>query len=652
MATGSAVCRQSLLVVIALASAAPALARGQAATAEACEPPLASPFDAAYAKACPMGATTPACDRWWHLRQSGILKARVLLAEHLTKTTGATVDKCSAGDRVVVAQMDTGVIDRFSDDEHGAGEALDRGTMHPLLQRSTYRPYAVLTRTADDAETLPLSYSRGVPAAGACQPGDLIEHLETCAARDQGAKVVPRDRYSTGDSVPGLTQIGHGTGTMHVLLQAVPGAAVVPYKFAGGIVVTPGRAAQLTRAVISAAVENRLPDSDEGRIDVMTMSLGRRSPSEELEHAMLLAEARGIILVAAAGQWPLHATRTRYPARYPSVIGVTGSDIHLKPWKKAGHGANVLAAPAVDVWRASWNGKSADYKTGRGTSFAAPQVAATAAMWIQYHGGREKLDAKYGRPAVASAFRYILMRDGTRSPDEVCTQLLAGEPQWTAICGETRTTWDRDAWGRGILAADKVLQYTLPERGAVCRWVMEERGPVAYAVICPEAPQTAAPTHDEGDLDRRPKARRSTPVTYVAGASLIGKDDTRAGWFEPAVSFGLVWSGYELESPGGLLTQATVNRHTQELSIGVAGLVEYGANGSTGKLDVFPVFGPTIGVALSLTGIREDTGGTDMWWIGPKAQLTYYRVRLQTGWVWGIGGTRGNHGLLTLGVGF
>lgn len=635
-----------------LASAAPALAQAPSASAEACEPALESPFDASYDKACPMGATTPACDRWWHLRQSGILKARVMLAEHLTKVTGVTVDKCSAGDKVVVAQMDTGVIDRFSDDADGAGEALDRGSMHPLLQRSTFRPYAIVTKTADGAETLPLSYSRGVPVAGACQPGELIEDLKTCAARDNGAKVVPRDRYSTGDSVPGLTQIGHGTGTMHVLLQAVPGAAVVPYKFAGGIVVTPGRAAQLTRAVISAAVETRLPDSDEGRIDVMTMSLGRRSPSEELEHAMLLAEARGIILVAAAGQWPLHATRTRYPARYPSVIGVTGSDIHLKPWKKAGHGANVLAAPAVDVWRASWNGTTADYKAGRGTSFAAPQVAATAALWIQYHGGREALDAKYGRPAVASAFRYILAKGGTRSPDQVCAQLLAGDPRWTAICAAASSSWDKDNWGQGILAADKVLAYQLPERAVVCTWVMEQRGPVAYAVICPEPKPTSAPTYDEGHLNLRPTARRSTPVTYVAGASLIGKDDTRAGWFEPAVSFGLVWSGYELESPGGLLTQATVNRHTQELSIGVAGLVEYGANGSTGKLDVFPVFGPTIGVALSLTGIREDTGGQDKWWIGPKAQLTYYRVRLQTGWVWGIGGTRGNHGLLTLGVGF
>ena len=273
-------------------------------------------------------------------------------------------------------------------------------------------------------------------------------------------------------------------------------------------------------------------------------------------------------------------------------------------------------------------------------------------MWIQYHGGREALDTRYGRAAVASAFRYILANGGTRSPDAVCTDLLAGDSRWTAFCAETRTPWDADAWGRGILAADKVLRSQLPARAVVCRWVMDERGPVAYAAICPEPLQTSAPTYDTTDLGRRPRARRSTPVTYVAGASLIGKDDSRAGWFEPAVSFGLIFSGYELASPGGLLAQGTANRHTQELSLGVAGLVEYGANGSTGKLDVFPVFGPTIGAALTLTGIREDAIGADKWSIGPKAQLMYYRVRLQAGWVWGVGGTRGNHGLLTLGVGF
>lgn len=624
---------------------------GAAPPDEVCEPlAIPSPADATYARACPTGATTAECDRWWHLRQSGILRARTLLARRLADTTGAPASACRAGAGVVVAQMDTGVVDKHSND--GQQAPLDRASMHPLLQASTSGPYSVLTRTGDGRTSLPLSYSRSLISFEACQPGELVGQLLTCAARDEDAADVPRDKFSSGDSLPGLTQSGHGTGTMHVLLQAAPAVSVVPYKFAGGIIVTPGRAAQLARAVISAAVEDRLGEGHDGRIDIMSMSLGRRSPSEDLEHALLTAEAQGIILVAAAGQWPLHPTRTRYPARYPSVIAVTGTRIGLEPWTKAGHGANLVAAPAVGIWRASWKRGAAEYKRGTGTSFAAPQVAATAAMWIQYHGGRAVLDAKYGRAAVPSVFRWVLDRAGTRRPDEVCRDLLAGEPQWEATCRAAKSTWETERWGRGILAADRVLLQPLPSRDDVCAAVMRDRGPVAYAAICPEPVRTEAARFNPQHLTVRPAARRTVPITYVAGASLVGKDDSRAGWFEPAVSFGLIWSGYELESPGGLLTQATVNRHAQELSVGVSGLLEYGANGPTGKLDVFPVFGPTIGMALTLTGIREDAPGPDKWWIGPKAQLTYYRVRVQAGWVWGVAGTRGNHGLFTLGVGF
>src|SRR5688572_15095935 len=75
---------------------------------DACEPAIPAQAQADYLKACPQGATTAACDRWWHLRQSGILKARGMLAAKLS------IDRCQAGQDVIVAQMDTGVMDAHS----------------------------------------------------------------------------------------------------------------------------------------------------------------------------------------------------------------------------------------------------------------------------------------------------------------------------------------------------------------------------------------------------------------------------------------------------------------------------------------------------------------------------------------------------------
>lgn len=620
------------------------------AASDRCEPPdppaeLADAFN----KACGASRDTPACDRWWHLRQTGILKARQMLADKRTREEGRTVDACDAGAGVAVAQMDTGVIDRYSFTEQQ--QPLDQTSMHPMLQRSPGANYTILTRTADGRTYLPLSYSPGPSTSSACKPSNLLGLGVTCAARDSTAEAVPRDTAKHAESVSFLTQRGHGTGTMHVLLQAAPAVAVVPYKFAGGIVVTAGRSGQLSRAIVSASAEDRLEVGHEGRIDVMTMSLGRRSPSQDLEMSLLAAEAQGIIAVAAAGQW-IHWSRTRYPARYPSVIGVTGTTIDMTPWWRAGHGPrNTVAAPAVNVWRAGWNGPTKVYETGKGTSFAAPLVAATAAMWIQYHHGRDWLDKKYGRAAVPSAFRWVLEQHGWRMPEDICSDLLAGTPGWGETCSRPRLPWDSTNWGQGILAADKVLAAKLPTREVVCSYVMKTRGAAVYEAICPDKERADAVRVNDADSRVRPVVAAPARATYVSGATVFNKDP-RGGWFAPALSFGVIWSGYEVQSPGGPFTQVTIDRHSQEVSIGYAGLVEYAANGPSGKLDVSPAFGPTIGGALTATAIHEDRPERDEWWLGPKLQLTYYRVRMQVGYLRSIHHATGGRVLLNLGVGF
>ena len=112
------------------------------------------------------------------------------------------------------------------------------------------------------------------------------------------------------------------------------------------------------------------------KVGVINLSLVGPA-NQTLERIVNLMIARGHIIVAAVGN-DGPAAPPLYPASYPGVVGVSAVDKNGKALPEAGRGAQVMfAAPGSQMVSASVG--SPPYRQVRGTSFAAPIVAALLA---------------------------------------------------------------------------------------------------------------------------------------------------------------------------------------------------------------------------------------------------------------------------------
>lgn len=131
-----------------------------------------------------------------------------------------------------------------------------------------------------------------------------------------------------------------------------------------------GGAADALIAALGWLVQERVP--------VINISLvGPRNAALEAVIASLIRS--GYVIVAAVGN-DGPAAPPLFPASYPGVVGVTGVDAHRRVLIEAARGPQVMfASPGADVAAASMDH---GYASVRGTSFAAPFVAALLAAGI------------------------------------------------------------------------------------------------------------------------------------------------------------------------------------------------------------------------------------------------------------------------------
>ncbi|MGY3623015.1 S8 family serine peptidase [Bradyrhizobium sp. USDA 10063] len=99
-----------------------------------------------------------------------------------------------------------------------------------------------------------------------------------------------------------------------------------------------------------------------------------------IERAVAASAARGIVLIAAAGNAGAKSAPL-YPAANPNVIAVSGTDAQEKLFSASNRGNYIaLAAPGADIFLPAPDGK---YQIASGTSFSAAFVSGIAALVLE-----------------------------------------------------------------------------------------------------------------------------------------------------------------------------------------------------------------------------------------------------------------------------
>ncbi|MBI2850486.1 MAG: S8 family peptidase [Chloroflexi bacterium] len=202
---------------------------------------------------------------------------------------------------------------------------------------------------------------------GIIDTGIDYNHPELAAAYGGGYDFVNKDSDPSDDN-------GHGTHVAGTIAAArdgngvagvAPGASLRAYK------VLNANGSGYWSDVI-AALGQAVTDG----VQVVNMSLGANTAPKALQTACDNAYAKGVLLVAAAGN--SGSGSVSYPAKYASVIAVAATDSSDKRAYFSNFGSQIeLAAPGVAVYSAYPGG---GYATLSGTSMATPHVVGSAAL--------------------------------------------------------------------------------------------------------------------------------------------------------------------------------------------------------------------------------------------------------------------------------
>ena len=192
---------------------------------------------------------------------------------------------------------------------------------------------------------------------------------------DQDVRNIGDDRGR--DPIP-FDEQGHGTSVGGVI-AATPNNLLGIAGLAYGSRLRALRAFDATGNAEEDDIASALVYAALTGVNVVNMSFGDGVDSPMLRDAVKFASAMNVVLVASAGN--TGTTSRQYPAGYDEVIAVgsTNEEDRRSPFSSTGS-LVALCAPGESIVTTAVNSR---YRTVNGTSFAAPYVAAAAAMMLE-----------------------------------------------------------------------------------------------------------------------------------------------------------------------------------------------------------------------------------------------------------------------------
>ncbi|RKF27809.1 type VII secretion-associated serine protease mycosin [Micromonospora globbae] len=183
---------------------------------------------------------------------------------------------------------------------------------------------------------------------------------------------------------------GHGTGVASIIAATsrpgvafrglAPGARILPVRVSEQQVVD-GR--ESGRTVSAAEFARAIRWAVDHGADVLNLSVVLYVDSPAVRSAVAYAHAHDVVVVAAAGNLHEAGDPTPYPAAYDGVLGVgaIAPDGSRASFSQAGPYVDLVAPGSEVLMAAPGHG----HRRAEGTSYAAPFVAATAALLRAYH---------------------------------------------------------------------------------------------------------------------------------------------------------------------------------------------------------------------------------------------------------------------------
>lgn len=228
----------------------------------------------------------------------------------------------------------------------------------------------------------PVPYGTGTPVPS-IDPGSYIpaDNTASIAILDSGlAANSSLDPFVISSldvmdpDTPITDTLGHGTQMAYIASGLVkpygPEDEHKPY-----IPIIPIRAFDDNGYTTDFKIINAVNFALENNARVMSISWGSETRSNFMEKAFTDATARGLVIVASAGNEP--TGKPVYPAAYPSVIGVGALEPHGKTWENSNYGNFVaLYAPGFANLPVGHKGDPGLYAgTSISTAFVANSIA-------------------------------------------------------------------------------------------------------------------------------------------------------------------------------------------------------------------------------------------------------------------------------------